>query len=131
MNCLFFVMADQRKVFSLTSSRDHFQRSAPSCIFYAPRARFEPEQKTSSVFVEWSCALVITTTPRRQDSGVLPHHEPGSEENTLWRRENHPVTYRSEMQANYGLAKWLSIRSQTNYYLVRRNQRFLKNKNRT
>ena len=36
-----------------------------------PRAGFEPAQNLSSGLVEWSCAVVITTTPRRQLTEVL------------------------------------------------------------
>ena len=49
---------------SLISNRDHCQRSSPSRISDTPRAGFEPAQNLSSGFVEWSCAVVITTTPR-------------------------------------------------------------------
>ena len=58
-------MVDRRKAFSLISSRDHCQRSSPSWISDTPRAGFELAQNLSSGFVEWSCAVVITTTPRR------------------------------------------------------------------
>ena len=62
MNC-FCGMVDQRKASSFISRWYHCQRSSPSRISETPRAGFEPAQ--SSGFVEWSCALVITTTPRR------------------------------------------------------------------
>ena len=65
MNC-FCGMIDRRKAFSLTSSRDHCQRSSPSRISDMPQAGFEPAQNLSSGLVEWSCAVVITTTPRRK-----------------------------------------------------------------
>ena len=64
MNC-FYGMVDRRKAFSLISSRDHCQRSSPSRISDTPRAGFEPAQNLSSGLAEWSCAVVITTTPRR------------------------------------------------------------------
>ena len=64
MNC-YCGMVDRRKAFSLISSRDHCQRSSPSRISDTPRAGFEPAQNLSSDLVEWSCAAVITTTPRR------------------------------------------------------------------
>ena len=51
--------------FSPISSRDHCQRSSLSRISDTPRAGFEPVQSLSSGLVEWSCAIVITTTPRR------------------------------------------------------------------
>ena len=64
MNC-FCGMVNQRKVFSLISSWDHCQRSSPSRISDTPQAGFEPAQNLSSGLVEWSCAVVITTTPWR------------------------------------------------------------------
>ena len=64
MNC-FCGMVDWRKAFSHISSRDYCQRSSPSRISDTPRAGFEPKQNLSSGLVEWSCAVVITTTPRR------------------------------------------------------------------
>ena len=63
MNC-FCDMVDQRKAFSLISSRDHCQRSSPSRISGMPRAVSEPAQSLSSGLVEWNCAVVITTTPQ-------------------------------------------------------------------
>ena len=62
---LFCGMVDRRKAFSLIFSRDHCQRSSPSRISDTPRAGFEPAQNLSSGFDEWSCSVVITTTPRR------------------------------------------------------------------
>ena len=61
MNC-YCGMVDRRKAFSLISSRDHCQRSSSSRISDTPRAGFEPAQKLSSGFAEWSFAAVITTT---------------------------------------------------------------------
>ena len=66
MNC-FCGMVDRQKVFSLISSRDHCQWSSPSRISDTPRVGFEPAQSLSSGLVEWSCSVVITTTPRRHD----------------------------------------------------------------
>ena len=51
--------------FSLISSRDHFRRSSPLRISDTLHAGFEPEQNLSSDFTESSCAVGITTTPRR------------------------------------------------------------------
>ena len=62
MNC-FCGMVDRRKAFSLISSWDHCQRSSPSRISDMPQAGFEPAQNLSSGLVEWSCTVVITTTP--------------------------------------------------------------------
>ena len=64
MNC-FCGMVDRRKAFSLISSRDHCQKSSPSRIFDTPQAGLEPAQNLSSGLVQWSCAVVITTTPQR------------------------------------------------------------------
>ena len=67
MNCideLFLWYVDQRKAFSLISSREHFQRSSPLRISDTSHAGFEPEQNLSSDFTESSCAVGITTTPR-------------------------------------------------------------------
>ena len=61
-NC-FCGMVDQRKTFSLMFSRDHCPRSWPSRISVTSRAKFEPAQNPSSGLVEWSCGVVITTTP--------------------------------------------------------------------
>ena len=49
-NC-FCDMVDQRKAFSLISSRDHCQRSLPSRISDTPRVGFEPAQNLSSGLV--------------------------------------------------------------------------------
>ena len=64
MNC-FCGMVDRRKAFNLISSWDHCQRPSPSRISDTPGARYEPAQNLSSGFVEWSCAALIITTPRR------------------------------------------------------------------
>ena len=62
MNC-FCDMVDRQKAFSLISSQDHCQRSSPLQISNMPWAGFESAQNLSSGLVEWSCAVVITTTP--------------------------------------------------------------------
>ena len=59
----FCCMVDQRKAFSLNSSRGHCQRSSPSQISNTMWAGFEPVQSMNSSFVEWSCTVVMTTTP--------------------------------------------------------------------
>ena len=58
LNC-FCGMVDRRKAFSLIST---------------PRAGFEPAQNLSSGLVEGSCAVVITTTPRRWWTLILMLH---------------------------------------------------------
>ena len=49
---------------SLISSRVHCQRSSPLLIADTLQAGFEPAKNLSSGLVEWSCAVVITTTSR-------------------------------------------------------------------
>ena len=56
-------LTDERR--SPISNRDHCQRSSPSRISNTPRAGFEPARNLSSGFDEWSCEIVITTTPLR------------------------------------------------------------------
>ena len=63
MNC-FRGMVDRRKAMSLISSQDNCQRSSPSQISDEPWAGFETAQNLSSGLVEWSFAVVITTTPQ-------------------------------------------------------------------
>ena len=69
-NC-FCSMADRQKTFSLISSWDHCQGSSPLWISDMPQAGFELVQNLSSSFVEWSCAVVITTTPPCQNIKLL------------------------------------------------------------
>ena len=64
MNC-FCGMVDRRKAISLISSQNHCQRSSLSRISDTLRAGFEPAQSLSLGLVEWSCEVMITTTPRR------------------------------------------------------------------
>ena len=66
-NC-FCGMVDRRKALSPISSGDHCQESSLSRISYTLRAGFEPAQNLLSGLVEWSCAVVITTTPHRLQS---------------------------------------------------------------
>ena len=55
-------MVDQWKVFTFISSRDHCQSFSPSRISNMPWARLESAQNLNSDFVEWGCAVMITTT---------------------------------------------------------------------
>ena len=64
-------MVDQRRAFSLISSRDHCHRSSPSRISDTPRSEFEPAQNLSSGFDKRSCAVVITTLPRCSPVSLL------------------------------------------------------------
>ena len=57
-------IVDRLKTFSLISSRDHCERSSASRISDMPRAGCKPAQNLSLSFFEWSCTVVITTTPR-------------------------------------------------------------------
>ena len=59
-NC-FCGMVDRRKVLSFICSRDHCQRFSLSQIFDTPWAELKPVKNLSLGFVEWSCAVVITT----------------------------------------------------------------------
>ena len=63
MDC-FCGIADLRKAFSLISSQDHCQRSSLWRISDTQGAGFEPLENMSSGLAEWSCAVVITTTPQ-------------------------------------------------------------------
>ena len=52
--------------FIIISSRDHCQRSTSSRMSDTPQSGIEVAQNLSSGLNEWSCVLVITTTPRRR-----------------------------------------------------------------
>ena len=62
---IFVVWLTDERRFSLISSREYCQRSSPSRISDTARRGFEPPQNLSSDFIEWSCEVMITTTPRR------------------------------------------------------------------
>ena len=62
---VFVVWLNDERRFVLFPSRDHCQRSSPSRISDTLQTGFKPAQNLSSGLVEWSYALVITTTPRR------------------------------------------------------------------
>ena len=59
----FWAMVDWWDVLSLMSSWDNCQRFSPLQISSTLWAGFEHAQNLSSSFVEWSCVVVITTTP--------------------------------------------------------------------
>ena len=63
MDC-FYGLVQCQKAFSLISSWDQCQRSSPFWISGTLQAEFKPVQNLSSGSVEWSCVVVITTTPR-------------------------------------------------------------------
>ena len=65
MKTCFCEMIKQQRALSLISSPNHCQRFSPPQISKTPREEFEPAQNLSSGFVEWNCAVVITTKPRR------------------------------------------------------------------
>ena len=73
MNCFVVWLTDH--LFSLISSRDHCQRSSPSRTSNTLQAGFEPARNLSSGFVEWSCAVVITTTPRSSVSHIYHNYD--------------------------------------------------------
>ena len=60
-------MIDLRKGFSLISSWVTWQRSSQSRTFHTPWAEFEPRHNLSLGFLEWSCAVMITTTVRHHN----------------------------------------------------------------
>ena len=55
------------KTFSLICSQANCPKSSPSQISNTPQAGIEPVQMLKSDFVEWSCVVVRTTTPRRHN----------------------------------------------------------------
>ena len=57
-------MVDWWKAFSLISNRGHCQRSSPSRISDMLWTGCEPAENLISGFVEWICAVVITTMPQ-------------------------------------------------------------------
>ena len=59
-------LIDERRLRHIFS-QDHCQWFSPSQISDMPRAGFEPTQNLKSGFTDWSRAVVITTTPRRQN----------------------------------------------------------------
>ena len=69
INC-FCGMGGRWKEFSVISSGSYCQISTPSRISNTPRAGFEPTQDPSLGFVKWSCAVVITATPRSQMKSI-------------------------------------------------------------
>ena len=68
----FCSIVDRGKAFSLISIENYYQRSSSSRISDTLRGGFEPAQSLSSGLVEWSCAVVINTTPWRHNSNI--HH---------------------------------------------------------
>ena len=66
VNC-FCRMVDQRKALSLISKWDHCERFSPLQISDTLRVGFEPAQNQGSDFVEWSCVVVLITTPWHQN----------------------------------------------------------------
>ena len=91
---LFCGMIDQRKAFSLISSWDNCQRSSPSRIFDMPRAGVEPAQNLSSGFIEWSCAIVMTTTPHHH---IVHDFRLNATKIRLWYTHIQPFLCKSEM----------------------------------
>ena len=66
-----FLLTDKRHL-RLISSRYHCHRFSPSQFSDTYRAVFQPAQNRSSHVVEWSCAVVIITKPRRH--GIMFHY---------------------------------------------------------
>ena len=63
INC-FCGMVDQWKAFNLISTPYHCRRLSPSRISDTLWAGIAPVQNLISGFLEWSCVVVKTTTPR-------------------------------------------------------------------
>ena len=63
INC-FCGVTDRWNGFSLIYCRDHCQGFSSSQISNTPRVGFESAQNLNLGFLEWSCAVVITTKPR-------------------------------------------------------------------
>ena len=72
INC-FYGISDQQKAFSLISSKNHCQRSSPLEISNKLEAGFEPVQNLGLGLVEWSCAVVITTTPQHHNTQLFKY----------------------------------------------------------
>ena len=98
-------MVDRRKTFRLIFSRDHSQRSSPSRISHTSGAGYECEQNLSPDFVEWSCTVVITTTPRRF-SYVIRNHS------TIFFRGLFMHTWKRTTVKQYG---WLWVHGANDY----------------
>ena len=81
---LFLCYGWPKKVISLISSQDYYQRSSPSRISDKLQVGFEFVQNLSSDLVEWSCAVVIT---------LAPH---GNWYSSIWLGKVYKVWYRLE-----------------------------------
>ena len=103
-------MVDRRKAFSLISSRDHYQRFSPSRISDMLRAGSEPAQNLSSGFIEWSCAVVITTTPWR-------HETKDTKTNKLQSPSCLDISIRSS-SATWALKVWEVFQLNLNYSIL-------------
>ena len=64
--------------FKSASNRNHRQRFSPLQISDTSRAGFERAQNQSSAFVEWNCAVAITTIPRH-------HYTRAPQSNLSWK----------------------------------------------
>ena len=60
-----------RDMVTFISSRVHCQRSSPSRFSDKARAGFEPAKNLCPGLSEWTCAVVITTTPWRHIENLL------------------------------------------------------------
>ena len=67
----FYGMLDRRNTSSFTSSRGHSQRCSSLRISDTSQAGFEPALNLGSGLVEWSCAVVITTTTPQLHTDLL------------------------------------------------------------
>ena len=121
MNCL-CGMVDWWNTFSLISSWDRCQRSSPLQISDTPQAGFEPVQNLSSGFVEWSCTVVITTTPRRliKPGGSHCGHYMSSSAETSFSATKTFTTRHNENEISFSLnSKGLPERPHAVFSLIR------------
>ena len=60
-----------RKLFRLISSWSHCETSSPSQISDTPWVGFESVQNHNSGSIEWTCEVVLTTTPRDKEKLIM------------------------------------------------------------
>ena len=100
INC-FCGMVARQKMLNLISCRDHCQRSSLSQISDTARAGFEPAANLSSALVEWSCAVVITTTPQRHCNNDNCRHKKSRNNKNLRNSKNNSNLNNDNKNKNY------------------------------
>ena len=103
-NC-FCGIVERRNTFSFISCWDHCPRPS-SWVPNKPRAGFELAPSLSSVFIEWSCVAVITTTPRHPEMGkklkiTLYKSKLQNFKNSLKCQDNILIWSRNKERSNY------------------------------